>query len=112
MAYCPRQAIEAGHSGGALLYFATTIPVSVYLLNWAIGAVPALAALDNGVVRWLIEYPYRLATFFFAYLLFTWLVRIPAVNALFTYTTLTHFYRRYHEPGTKMKDLERGRNTK
>jgi hypothetical protein len=33
------------------------------------------------------------------------LIRIPMVNALFTYTTLTHYYRRYHQPETRLKQL-------
>jgi hypothetical protein len=37
------------------------------------------------------------------------LIRIPPINRLFTYTTLTHYYRRYREPETRLKDLDRGK---
>jgi hypothetical protein len=40
------------------------------------------------------------------YPLFHLALRIGWVNRLFTLTTPTHYYRRYHEPETALKDLE------
>ena len=54
----------------------------------------------------LIYYPNILLAAWLSYLLFYWLLRIPAINLLFTYTTLTHAYRRYHEPTTSLHALE------
>jgi len=34
------------------------------------------------------------------------LLRVPLINRLFTVTTLTHYYRRYHEPDTTLNDLK------
>jgi hypothetical protein len=48
---------------------------------------------------------YILVSLFVTYLLFTLLIRIPLVNRLFTYTTLVHYYRRYHEPDATLGDL-------
>lgn len=42
---------------------------------------------------------------FLSYYIFYWLMKIKPINALFTYTTFTHIYPRYHEPDTKLKDL-------
>ena len=42
-----------------------------------------------------------------AYALFWLVTRIPAVNAVFAYTTLTRAYRRYHEPDTGEKEMRR-----
>jgi hypothetical protein len=36
---------------------------------------------------------------------FWYLIKIPVVNTVFTFTTLTHYYRRYHQPKTKLKHL-------
>jgi len=108
MAWCPTRAVESGHSLGVVLYFVTTLPVSVYAMNW-LGARLALpAAANNVAARMLLQYPYILLSLFVTYLLFSVLIRIPLVNKLFTCTTLVHWYRRYHEPDTDLGDLGRG----
>ena len=107
MAWCPEQAVESGHSLGVLLYFAASVPVGVYAMNWLVGTLHWPAAIDSVWTRLLLQYPYILLALFVAYLLFTVLARIPLVSRLFAYTTLTHWYRRYHEPGTSLSDLGR-----
>lgn len=97
MAYCPRHAVEAGHSWAVLLYFAASIPAGWLAAAWLSEWSPWL--------RWLGLVPVKLAAVAVAYLLFWALLRIRAINALFTYTTLTHYYRRYHEPQTKLIHL-------
>jgi Pyruvate/2-oxoacid:ferredoxin oxidoreductase delta subunit len=107
MGYCPHRAVEAGHSLGVLLYFATTAPVGVLALN-ALGRIhPELAALSGTPAIWLIQYPFALLSLFVCYLLFTLLIRIPLVNQVFTWTTFTRIrgWRRYREPGTGLKQL-------
>jgi Pyruvate/2-oxoacid:ferredoxin oxidoreductase delta subunit len=98
MAYCPKQAVEAGHSWGVLLYYAVSIPV-----GW-LGAT-LLASWSPWVQYWGML-PLCPAMVCLCYLLFWSLLRIRAVNALFTWTTLTHYYRRYHEPSARLRDLE------
>ena len=44
---------------------------------------------------------------FISYWVFWNLIRIPAFNKIFTYTTLTHYYRRYHQPETRLKQMEK-----
>ena len=58
--------------------------------------------------RWLsrsLEYAYLLASMAAAYWLFSLLLRVPFINSIFTHTTFTHVFRRYHEPETKARDL-------
>jgi Pyruvate/2-oxoacid:ferredoxin oxidoreductase delta subunit len=106
MNYCPEKAIEAGHSWGVLLYFVMTFPVVDWLVHRLAGLLPWLSQVYSTAVGfWVLEYPYKLLSIFVAYLLFTLLVRVPLINRLFTVTTLTHYYRRYHEPGTRLRDL-------
>lgn len=105
MAYCPHQAIEVGHSWAALLYYLTSIPAGTRLLSWLAGRFPALRAVEGALLSSLLDYAYLLLAIYLAYLLFSLLLRIPPVNHLFTYTTLTRLYRRYHEPGTTLKQL-------
>ncbi len=104
MAYCPTQAIEAGHSWGVLLGAITLIPVVNWLLNVVTRQIPALADV-RGLLWVLLEYGYTLLSFIVGYAFFALLLRVPAINRFFTVTTLTHYYRRYHEPDTTLKDL-------
>jgi len=104
MSVCPTQAVEAGHSLGVLLYFATTVPLADLLIAWVARHAPALAAVDQPIMHALLGYPAKLLAIFLAYAAFTLLIRIPLINRFFTVTTLTHYYRRYHEPETKLSD--------
>ena len=106
MAFCPTQAIEAGHSWGVLLGALTFIPVASWLLNVVTRHIPALADV-RGLLWVFLQYGYILLAFVIGYALFTLLLRAPIINRFFTVTTLTHYYRRYHEPETTLKDLAR-----
>ena len=105
MAFCPERAVESGHSLGVLLYFVTTVPVSVWALNWLVARLSLPAAANHVAVRLLLQYPYILLSLFLSYLAFTFLSRVSLVNRLFTWTTLVHYFRRYHEPDTAIEDL-------
>jgi Pyruvate/2-oxoacid:ferredoxin oxidoreductase delta subunit len=106
LAWCPQRAVESGHSLAVVLYFVASIPASVYAMNWMVGRSWLADDLNNPVTQFLLQYPCTILSIFLTYLLFSLLIRIPAVNWLFTYTTLVHYYRRYHEPDTTLKDLD------
>ncbi len=106
MGYCPEQAVEAGHSVGVILYYVTAVPMSTYVLNLLDDSIPWLANLKGTGAEWILQYPYFLFSMFLAYWLLTHLIRIPLINRAFTYTTLTHLYRRYHEPDTALRDIK------
>lgn len=105
MALCPERAIEAGHSWALLLGYLTSGPVIMLLLARAAQLVPGLALpageLPRQVLYFIAVYP----VMFFSYWCFYWLGRIPAINALYSHTTLTRFYRRYSEPDVDKKEL-------
>jgi Pyruvate/2-oxoacid:ferredoxin oxidoreductase delta subunit len=105
MNFCPKNAIEAGHSWAVILYFVAAIPVSDYVLNWLGSMMPWLASLNRAGIGMLLQYGYMLLAISAAYLIFTLAIRVPAINRLFAFTTLTHYYRRYHEPETRLKDM-------
>jgi Pyruvate/2-oxoacid:ferredoxin oxidoreductase delta subunit len=103
MAYCPEKAIEAGHSWALILYFVSSTSVSVYLLNLL---VPYTGEFIMN--RWLaptLKYIYLLASMAAAYWLFSLLLRVPFINSIFTHTTFTHLFKRYHEQETKVREL-------
>lgn len=103
MGYCPEKAIEASHLFAVLLYILITIPISSYVLDF----VNELLSLDIGdaYIKAIIDYLGYLVRISCAYYVLSWFTRIRPLNRLFTHTTLTHFYRRYHEPDTKLKDI-------
>jgi len=107
MAFCPHEAIEAGHSWAVMLYFITSVPISSYLLIWFSESLPFINQLDNPWLKGIFDILYIYPSLFISYYLFNMLMRIRAINYIFTYTTFTHLYRRYHEPDTKIKDISR-----
>ncbi len=107
MGYCPAGAVEVSHPLGVLLYYLITLPAGYYLLNVLAVRLPPTVNLNSKWIALLIQYPYALLSVYCAYLLFISFNRIPAVNRCFSFATLTHYYRRYHEPGTKLQDLGR-----
>ncbi len=105
MGYCPEKAVEAGHSWAVILGYITGLPVSVYFFTWLVDISPAAASIDQAWLRDLLQFIYIFPALFLMYFLFSMLIRIPVINTLFTYTTLTHVYRRYNEPESKLKDF-------
>ncbi len=102
MAFCPKGAIQASHSWAVILYFITTVPYTLYIVNWL--------SLENNIggqfTYYLIWLFYTYLSIIFSYWIFTLLMKVSCINKLFTYTTLTKIYRRYHEPDTNLKDLK------
>ncbi|HOO71024.1 MAG TPA: EFR1 family ferrodoxin [Spirochaetota bacterium] len=106
MGYCPEKAIESGHSWAAILYFVTgEIPVAALILKQIIEKAPWITRF-SAPVEFLLFFAYYITVLWAGSLVFSLLLRIPLVNYLFTYTTLTHWYRRYHEPGIRLNDLK------
>ena len=105
MGYCPQKAVEAGHSWGVVLYYITTVPIGMYLLTKLGVSLSGNANIQDHWLTQLIQFLYIYPALFISYFIFHYLIRIKFINALFTYTTLTHYYKRYSEPGTKLKDI-------
>lgn len=101
-AFCPKNAIEAGHSWAVILYFIVSIPISVYLFSWF-----GVRDLENSWIGSIINLIYFYPAVFISYFIFHALIKIPAINWVFTHTTMTHFafWKRYREPDIKLKDI-------
>ena len=105
MAYCPTRAVEANYLLGVCAYLlAAAIPTTA-LIAWLAARAPALAFLD-GTPRWMLESVYAVAVLGLAYPLLHLALRIRWVNRFLSLITPTHYYRRYHEPETALKDLK------
>jgi hypothetical protein len=78
-----------------------------YLFRWLGSIIPALSGLDQtwaGMLAYLLQYYLAI---FASYYLFQLALRVSAVNRLFTYTTLTHYWGRYRDPEVKLGQLTR-----
>jgi ferredoxin len=104
-AFCPHNAIEAGHSWGVVLYFISAVPVAAYLFSWLDVYVPGAKGLEGHWAGDILNLIYYYPAIFISYAVFHGLLRIPAINWFFTHTTMTHFWGRYREPGTNLKDI-------
>ena len=105
MAYCPTRAIEASHLLGVGAYLlAAAVPITG-LLAWLAARTSLLDFLE-AVPRWVLDSIYPVVALILAYPILHLLLKVAWINWLFTHATLTHYYRRYHEPGTSLKDLK------
>lgn len=107
--FCPQQAVEVSQPLAVLLGYISGVPASFYLLKWLTGLIPGINRIVSYWPGIIINYIYFLLSIFIVYRLFNRLTRIPLINQFFTYTSLTHYYRRYHEPGTSLRDLREER---
>jgi Pyruvate/2-oxoacid:ferredoxin oxidoreductase delta subunit len=110
MAFCPKRCVEAGHSFGAIMFYVTTIPVWAYLLDAVVARYEWFAPSANMWTAALLYIVYSIAVMFAGYAVLDVIVRVPFINRIFTHTTLTSVYRRYHEPSTKLRELSARRN--
>ncbi len=105
MAYCPTRAVEASHLLGVGAYLLAGVIPTTTLLAWLVVRVPMLVFL-SWTPDWVLESVNAIVAIGLAYPVFHLLLRIRWINCFFTRATLTHYYRRYHEPETTLKDLE------
>ncbi|MBF0291540.1 MAG: (4Fe-4S)-binding protein, partial [Nitrospinae bacterium] len=105
MAFCPKRCVEAGQSFAVMLFYLTTVPVWAYLLDAVVARYAWFEPSANMWTAALIYIVYSIAATFVSYAILDVIVRVPLINRLFTYTTLTYVYRRYHEPSTKLREL-------
>jgi len=120
MGYCRKRAVEAGHSWAVLLYFITSVPVISYAWAWLHGALnfyPVISGYWTAEIVYIFKVAlytaYFLSAVFLSYWIFWHLIQFPFFNKFFSLTTLTHYYRRYHQPQTRLKDMAgiKGKNT-
>ena len=107
MNYCQQKAVEAGHSWAIILYFIWVwgYPLTAYIFKFAADYFPQINYIKNWFTLVIVHAIYLYPAYIIAYFVFFNLIRIKPLNRIFTYTTITHFYRRYNEPETTLKDL-------
>ncbi|MBL0211881.1 MAG: EFR1 family ferrodoxin [Holophagaceae bacterium] len=105
MNLCPLRAVEAGQSLGVLLNLAAGLPLIGWLLARIAPRWPWLAWLDTGFPRFALNYGWYLAALILVYFLVFQAMRWRPLRLLFSFTTLTRWFRRYREPSTGPRDL-------
>ncbi len=104
-ALCPHDAIEASQSWAVIVYYLGTVGGG-YLLFVVLGRhLPWLADLEGTWLGTAVSLLYWYPAMFLAYYGFHLANRLRPVNWLFAHTTLTHYWGRYLEPGTRYKHL-------
>ena len=107
VAFCAQRAIETSYSwtvAATVLAVPFVLPLFGWppaLSRWVFGSTAALLAWGALVIAswYFLLFP--------AYALFIRAIRNRRINDLFTYTNLTHLYRRYKEPDTRLKQIGR-----
>jgi hypothetical protein len=79
--------------------------VTAKIISWLITSTGLSFEIKNYWIMSLLESLYYLPALFLSYWIFWMLIRIPVVNTIFSVTTLTHYFKRFHEPETRIKDL-------
>jgi Pyruvate/2-oxoacid:ferredoxin oxidoreductase delta subunit len=112
MGFCKKRAVEAGHSWMIILYFVSSIPFINWIISYLNQFLPFLGAIRYSRLGFLFYFANFFIATIIAYWLFWYLVRLPIINDLFASTSLTHYFRRYHEPSTRLRDLRRSHGTR
>ncbi|MBN2420434.1 MAG: EFR1 family ferrodoxin [Deltaproteobacteria bacterium] len=103
MAYCKNKAIIAGHSWGVMLFYITSVPLNFFLLKKT--ELLAAIGIENFWLKQAAEMIYVIPAIIVTYWIYWVIIQIPFINTLFAYTSFTRYFRRYHEPETRLKDL-------
>jgi hypothetical protein len=82
-----------------------SVPMISYLLYRLKVVYDKMPELSGAFMHEIIYFLNVFLVLFISYWVFWNLIRIPLFNKIFTYTTLTHYYRRYHQPETRLKQM-------
>ncbi len=106
MGYCPTKAIEASHPLAVLLFWIFFLPVTAWGLDRFIQALSRMTAIQANWWSLPIEIGFNLIVIAILSEIFQWLARNRIMNKIFSLTTLTHYYRRYHQPMVRLASLD------
>ena len=88
-----------------VLGYITSVPVVLWVSVWLHGHFQGIPRISNYWLSELLTVFYFVPALMIAYRIYWYLIRFRPLNTLFTYTTLTRYFRRYHDPETKLKHM-------
>jgi ferredoxin len=102
---CPHRSVEAGVVWGAILIGISAVPVERYILNMVAPAGTLPGFTGDYLFQQILNIIFFFPAVVIAYRVFSAALRLRAINAFFSATSLSHYYGRYHEPSTRLGDL-------
>lgn len=105
MGYCPTRAIEASHPLAVFVLWIFTLPAAMWGQQQLVQALSRASVIQAKWWALPVEYVFKLAVIAVLYEIFQQLARKRVLNRLFSLTTLTHYYRRYHQPEVNLARL-------
>ncbi len=106
LSYCPQKAIETGHLMALLIWYAISLRTSLYLIESYFASPQIISFIRNKYILWVSNYLSYLLIIFLCYYILYYLLRIPFINIIFTFTSGTHWWGKYHEPSIKLQDFK------
>ena len=106
ISYCPRNAIETGHSMAILIWYVATLSASYHVFDRLFKSTIFTSFMANAYIIKLFNYVSFVCSVFLCYFILYYLVKIPFINKIFTYTSGTHWWSKYHEPSVKLRDFK------
>lgn len=108
MNICPKNSIQTAHSFFIpLLYLTLTIPYARAVYLYLRGITGKLPYIIDYIMDVAITWGISLLIFYLMYWIFFYLIRWKLPNKLFTFTSLTKYWRRYIAEGITVKDFRK-----
>lgn len=103
---CPEKAIQCSHSAAVYIGFVSaSIPIGFWLNDFFTQQITENEFFGKSLVIFPFQWVLTISVFFVCYLVLHFVLRIKAINKLFTFTSLTRFWRRYRAPGINPADF-------
>ncbi|MHC1704444.1 MAG: EFR1 family ferrodoxin [Tenuifilaceae bacterium] len=112
MNICPQKTINTAHLlAFGIIWFSLFIPFSDNIIKYFENKFPIFYTTMPGIIDLTIATLISLPLFWGIYGLYHQLVRVKAINHLFTYSSLTNYWRRYIARGVKASSFVRTKNS-
>ena len=102
---CPKQAIQTSHLFAFMMIWAVSLfPLTDMLMGYIMKSSSPLVHFFSGLIDLTLVSAINIPLLYFTYWILHLLLLIKPLNKLFTYTSLTRWWRRYKVPGLNVKD--------
>jgi ferredoxin len=105
MNLCPQQAIEGNYFLVVGMIWLSTLPLDALLMHWLGQFIGHSPLATPTLVQLLLYTAILLGILWVLYALFHLLLSMPWFNLLVTKLSPTHYYKRYNEPDTDLKNV-------
>ena len=96
-AYCPAKAIKAGYSWIMIMMLVSSTAVGGFLLAKTAQVIPFLNNIENKALLLVAYLIYYYTFIILAHKVFQMALKVPFINTIFKFTTITPLFKRYNE---------------